>query len=200
MNTFAQQRSKLRVWLAIIFTALATPSVALLVRSFNQLQYESFYLQRSLAESFATDAQTRFSQWMESEEQRPTTDYAFLVISGETYVQRSPLAALTPTTNAPGVVGFFQVDEAGSFATPLLPNTTNDVEELKLTTQEHRDRLAKQNQIRDQWIPPLVSKVASKTVPMPIQLQLQRTRCGAHNGRHWSRQEKIKMSRYCGGI
>jgi len=86
---------------------------------------------------------------MESEEQRPTTDYAFLVISGKTYVQRSPLAALTPTTNAPGVVGFFQVDEAGSFATPLLPNTTNDVQELKLTTQEHRDRFAKQNQIRE---------------------------------------------------
>lgn len=167
MKTFTQQRTRLRTWLALIFVALAIPSATLLVRSFNQLQYEAIYVQRSLAEAFADQAQRQFIEWIASEEQRPTTDYSFLVISGESYVQRSPLASLTPATVVPGVVGFFQVDANGNFATPLLPASNYNPADLELSASELDTRLRTQASIRTL----LESSTANQSPAQTIRLE-----------------------------
>ena len=60
MTTFEKQRSKLRAWLVVIVAALAIPSAILLWRSFTQLQYESFYSQRTIAHGRRQSASQAF--------------------------------------------------------------------------------------------------------------------------------------------
>lgn len=59
-----------------------------------------------------------------AESARPAMDYAFLNLAGNpqaNFVQGSPLAAFLLPAGVPGLVGYFEVDAHGRFATPLLP-------------------------------------------------------------------------------
>jgi signal transduction histidine kinase len=79
-------------------------------------------------------------------------DYSFLVVTGDpesNFVQRSQLSAYPVTTGPSGIVGFFQVDSAGTFSTPLLPPEGTAIRDLGVGSDElvARQALARQIQV-----------------------------------------------------
>jgi len=148
MNRFERQRRRLTWLLGGIFGVLFAASALIVVQAADRLRYEAFHGQRVLAEEFSSRANERLRRWIAAESARPPTDYDFLVVSGERYVQRSPLSSLPPDSPLPGIVGYFQVDAAGRFSTPLLPPQVVDPATLDLTGAEFEARRSVQQQIR----------------------------------------------------
>ena len=78
------------------------------------------------------------------EQERPFEDYGFYKVTGSSSLHPgslilSPLARLPDTSKIPGIIGFFQVDEAGLYSCPLLPYADNQSfvkEALKLHIEE----------------------------------------------------------------
>ena len=121
-----QQRDKrkLRLWLMVFFLALTVPAGVLIHRAYSQLKFESFHRHRAMAEEFAQRIDRKFFDLIDAEEARSFGDYAFLVVAGDpaaSFVQRSQLSAYPVESGVPGLIGYFQVDSAGVFSTPLLP-------------------------------------------------------------------------------
>jgi signal transduction histidine kinase len=131
-----------------IFSTLAITAAFLVSYSFGQLRFEGYFTQRQLAEDFAASVVRELTQLMNVEDARPATDYEFLVVSGEAYVQRSPLSTLTPNSSVPGLVGHFQVDTAGRFSTPLLPTQVEETGYIGLTENELDKRTQAQEKLR----------------------------------------------------
>ncbi len=116
--------SQLRRWLLLFFLALLIPSVVLIQQSYSQLKWEVFHQYRMQAEELSMRINDRLMRLVNSEEQRTFADYAFLVVAGDpaaSFLQRSDLSAFPVNHSVPGVIGYFQVDDAGRFSTPLLP-------------------------------------------------------------------------------
>ncbi len=145
-----------------IFLALLLPSIAVLWQGFNSLRYESFHRAHALAEAVATQMNDAVRQALLTEEQRPATDYDFFVLSGDRYVQRSPLASLDPGLPLPGLVGFFQIDDTGTLSAPFVPPTDASAAALTnvgLSEEELVERKERESTIRS-LLEPLAREVA----------------------------------------
>ncbi len=148
MSRYAAQRRRFTLLLAGIFAVLFAASALIVTQAFDRLRYEAFYAQRVLAEEFARRVRDDVRTLLAAESDRPPTDYDFLVVSGERYVRRSPLSSLPPETALPGLVGYFQVDAAGTFSTPLLPKGIGDPAAFDLTDAEYETRRGLQQQLQ----------------------------------------------------
>lgn len=148
MNTFETERKRLKWTLAAIFALIALAAGMLVSYAFGQLRYEAYFTQQQLAQDFTGGVVRELTRIMDLENARPATDYEFLVVSGETYVQRSPLSTLEPNTTVPGLIGYFQVDTEGRFSTPLLPPDVEQTRELGLTDSELEKRTEAEEQLR----------------------------------------------------
>ena len=115
---------QLRLLLVALFLALAVPTAALIWQAYGQLKWEAYYQYRGLAEELANRLDERLMEQVKAAEARASSDYAFLVVSGDpaaNFLQRSPLSGFPVAEDVPGLIGYFQVDSNGGFSTPLLP-------------------------------------------------------------------------------
>ncbi|MEA3277541.1 MAG: hypothetical protein U9Q81_20105 [Pseudomonadota bacterium] len=113
-----------RFWLALFFLALAIPTAILIRQAYSQLKWEAFHQHRTMAEELTARIDGRFVRMIDAEEARSFADYGFLVVAGDpsaSFLQRSSLSTYPVGSAIPGLVGYFQVDAAGAFSTPLLP-------------------------------------------------------------------------------
>ncbi len=138
-------RKHLRRWLAMFFLAVVIPTGILVYQAYSQLKWEAFHQHRGLAEELAARIDRHYRQLLNEEETRNFSDYAFLVIAGDpaaSFVQRSPLSDYPVSSAIPGLIGYFQVDAAGAFSTPLLPSAGVDPGTYGISTEEREQRLA----------------------------------------------------------
>lgn len=136
--------SQLRSWLLLFFLALLIPSGVLIQHSHSQLKWEAFHQYRLQAEALSARINDRLASLVESEEQRRFADYAFLEVSGDGaagFVQRSALSAFPVVGGVPGLVGYFQVDDAGRFSSPLLPEQADQAARYGIGATELEQRL-----------------------------------------------------------
>jgi len=143
---------RLRLWLGLLFVALAVPTAVLVQHAYGQLKWEAFHSYRVLAEEFTARVDDRLSALIASEEARAVTDYGFLVVAGDPsarYVERSPLSAFPTDSVLPGVIGHFQVDADGRFSSPLLPDTGQNPTRYGVSVAELASRQARVAQIRE---------------------------------------------------
>ncbi len=146
------ERNTLRLWLVLFFLALAVPTAILIKQAYSQLKWEAFHQHRLLAEELAGRIDKRLVEMIKAEEARAFTDYVFLVVTGDpsaNFLQRSPLSAYPVTAGIPGLIGYFQVDTAGLFSTPLLPQAGATPEAYGISTTELEQRQALAVKIRD---------------------------------------------------
>ncbi len=143
---------RLRLALALFFLALALPTTILVYQAYSRLKWEAFHQYRVMAEELSGRIRAHAAELVAEEEARRFADYAFLVVAGDPatrYVQRSPLAALPATSELPGIVGYFQVDAAGTFTTPLLPAAGTDAASFGVGADELQQRRQLAERIRD---------------------------------------------------
>ena len=143
---------KLRLALAVFFSALAVPAVALIYQTYLRLQWETFHQHQSLAEGFAARVDQSVREVIRAEDARSFTEYNFFnVVSPGTasLLQRSPLAAYPPPTSVPGLIGHFQVDTHGAFSTPLLPPPEVDGAAAGIESAERERRQTLANHMQD---------------------------------------------------
>ena len=143
-------KQRLRRWLLLFFVALAVPAGILVYQAWSQLKWAAFHQYQQQAESLSRRIDNRFRELIATEEARSYTDYAFLVIAGDpaaNFVQRSELSSFPVSSDIPGLVGYFQVDAAGRFTTPLLPAGGVEVGAYGITTKELSQRRLLQQQI-----------------------------------------------------
>lgn len=135
----------LRRWLLLFFLALLIPSGVLIQQSYSQLKWEAFHLYRVQAEELSARINDRLQRLIGMEEQRGFTDYGFLVVTGEAragFLQPSVLSRYPVAAPLPGVIGYFQVDDAGRFSTPLLPTPADQARRYGISAQELDQRQA----------------------------------------------------------
>ena len=143
-------KQRLRRWLLLFFVALALPTGVLIYQAYSQLKWAAFHQYQQQAESLSRRIDNRFSELITTEENRSYTDYAFLVIAGDpaaSFVQRSVLSAFPVNSDIPGLIGYFQVDAAGRFTTPLLPVEGVEVGAYGIPADELSQRRSLQLQI-----------------------------------------------------
>jgi len=131
--------AQLRRWLLLFFLALLIPSGVLIQQSYSQLKWEAFHLYRVQAEELSARINDRLQRLIGTEEQRGFTDYGFLVVAGEAragFLQPSALSRYPVAASLPGVIGYFQVDDAGRFSTPLLPTPADQARRYGISAQE----------------------------------------------------------------
>ncbi len=151
-RTFAGLTPKrLRLALALFFLALALPTGVLVYQAYSQLKWEAFHQHRLMAEELANRTRAQATELIAQEEARRFADYAFLVVAGDpatNYVERSPLSSYPPASELPGLLGYFQVDAAGAFSTPLLPAPGTEAATFGVSADElaQRRRLAQRIQ------------------------------------------------------
>jgi signal transduction histidine kinase len=134
---------KLRLVLALFFIALALPTAVLVYQARSQLKWEAFHQHHAMAEELANRMRSQATELIAQEEARSFADYAFLVVAGDptaNYVQRSPLSSYPLASELPGVLGYFQVDAAGAFSTPLLPTSGTKASAFGVSAAELEQR------------------------------------------------------------
>ena len=144
-------KGRLRILLALFFLALAVPTGALIWQAYSQLKWEAFHQHRGVAEELTRRIDSRLHDMVRTADARSFADYTFLVVSGDpsaNFVQRSPLSAYPVTEDLPGVLGYFQVDTAGVFTTPLLPPDGTEAANLGIGEDEYNGRLQLAQQIQ----------------------------------------------------
>ncbi|MCI0667573.1 MAG: HAMP domain-containing histidine kinase [Methylococcaceae bacterium] len=150
-STAEISKKRLGRWLFLFFMALAIPSGILIQQAYSQLKWQAFHQHRLIAEELAARIDSNLRRLIDQEESRSFTDYQFLVLEGEAYLnlpQRSPLSIFPVSTSFPGAIGYFQVDSLGSLSTPLLPRQPGNPSALGLPADEFQDRFALENRIR----------------------------------------------------
>lgn len=143
-------KRKLRRWLLLFFVALLVPTAVLIQQSYSRLKWEAFHQHQQMAQELSVRIDSRFAELIRKEDQRPFTDYAFLNVAGDVkagFLQRSPLSEFPVAAELPGLMGYFQVDNAGQLVTPLVPDA--DASQYGISELELGQRLVLQNQIRD---------------------------------------------------
>ncbi len=148
---------RLRRWCALLYLGLLVPSAVLVWQGANNLRYQSFHSAHALAEGLAQRIGDDLGRTLAAEQARAATDYEFFVLSGDQYLQRSPLADLAPAVDLPGLVGFFQVDAAGRISTPVEP-PARQAENAALSARELADRQAQASRLRSLVAPAAESK------------------------------------------
>jgi len=119
---------RLRLFTAICIIAILLPVVLLVVHSVRTLYKESLLDRKSESLAFQALINREISELIKQESNRPIEHYWFFNVLGNSLnnsknVSYSPLAETTPKTNIPGLFGYFQIDHAGNFETPILPST-----------------------------------------------------------------------------
>jgi two-component system, OmpR family, phosphate regulon sensor histidine kinase PhoR len=150
----ARQRSRgmtpgrLRLALGLLFVALAVPSAVLILQTQRQLKWEALHRQRELATELAERIDRQLQRLVAAEDARGSADYGFLTGPADAaLLQRSPLSQLPPPVDWPGLLGWFQIDPAGRFSTPLLPEPQAGA--LGLDADELRTRQAQHERLLD---------------------------------------------------
>lgn len=152
-TTFLQRRYSTRAikWAIVAFAvALGVPALVLVVYSYQQLKWEAFHQQRTLAAELVTRIDNQLQQWIAEEEQRSVADYRFLVVSGDVaanFFQPSALSSFPPSGSLPGTLGYFQVDADGTFSSPLLPSSQQEALNYGITAQQYAERRALNQQL-----------------------------------------------------
>ena len=144
-------QKKLRFWLMLFFVALVVPTVMLIQQSYSQLKWETFHQYQLMADELSQRINQQFQKLVDNEELRPFTDYSFLNVAGEAsanFFQRSPLSHYPVDSGIPGVIGYFQVDSAGSLMTPLMPELVESSNSYGIDDKELAARVTLQNKIR----------------------------------------------------
>ncbi len=105
------------------FLVLLIPLVILFQRSYRQLENESYYQYRTIAEGVVAQIHQRVLDFLRPEEDRVFEEYQFFKAMGPTpgVLQLSPLSMVPPNPMFPGMIGYFQIDPQGGFSSPLLP-------------------------------------------------------------------------------
>lgn len=144
-------KKKLQLWLLLFFLALAIPTAVLIRQAYSELKWEAVHQHRLLAEELATRIDSSFIDWINAEEVRPFSDYAFLNVAGDpsyNFLQRSRLSEYPVKSLVPGLLGYFQVNTQGVFSTPLLPHLQTDPTTYGIAEAELAERLALQSRIQ----------------------------------------------------
>ena len=137
--------------LLLVFASLAVPTIFLVWQTYSQLKWESFHQYRVLAEELSSRIDENLDSQIDIADARRFADYTFLVVAGDpaaNLVQRSPLSNLPVTEDVPGVIGYFQVDSAGNFSTPLLPAEAGEPENFGIPIEEFAQRQSLASEIR----------------------------------------------------
>lgn len=135
-------RRRLVLLLVLLFAALSIPTAFLVRHAFDQLKWESFYQYRVQAEALTDRIGAELNRRLAAAESRSFEAYSFLQADAPANVaQRSPLSAYPVLDDFPGVVGYFQVDSAGVFSTPLLPATEQEAQAAGIGAAEWQQRL-----------------------------------------------------------
>jgi len=113
-------------WLFIgFFLALMIPSAILSYNAHEQLRWQAFHQYQLDAQTLVQQIDSVLSEAIDKEEARSDTDYTFFVLAGTPeakFVQRSELSKFPVESDIAGVIGYFQIDEAGIFSSPILPS------------------------------------------------------------------------------
>jgi len=144
-------RRRLAAWLSVFFLALAVPTAVLIHQAYGQLKYESFHQYRQLAEDLSRQIDRQLQDIIATESAHSFTDYAFLNVSGDPkakFLQRSPLSAYPVRSALPGIIGYFQIDAAGKFSSPLLPNNA----QLAISYGISRAELTQRRQLQERLL------------------------------------------------
>ncbi|MEQ8661956.1 MAG: HAMP domain-containing sensor histidine kinase [Gammaproteobacteria bacterium] len=116
---------RLRWALLVFFLALALPAALLAWHAWGQVRWQVLHQYRTLAEELAARVDGALSAAIAQEDARGFADYAFLVVDSAAGggLALSPLARAGAGAGArlPGLVGYFQVDSAGRYSSPLVP-------------------------------------------------------------------------------
>ncbi|MEO8669785.1 MAG: HAMP domain-containing sensor histidine kinase [Tahibacter sp.] len=149
--------NRLRAYLALLFVALFVPSIVLIQQTRHQLKWEAFHQYRTLADELGLRIDAELQRMIAAEEARGYSDYQFVVLAGDpatsNFVQRSSLSNLPVPSELVGVLGYFQVDSAGTFSSPLLPADLSDPSRWGLDTGQIKQRVT----LRDSLFDVLVS-------------------------------------------
>jgi len=135
---------RLRNFLLAFFLALAIPTTVLVWQAYSQLKWEAFHQFRGVAEELMNRVDARLNDMIRTADARSFADYTFLLVSGDPsagFLQRSPLSVYPVADPLPGVLGYFQVDSVGVYATPLLPPEGTPAASLGISDSEYGDRL-----------------------------------------------------------
>ena len=141
----------LRVLFAAFFLALAVPAALLVAQAYSQLKWEALRNTQLAAEELAARVDAQLKTEIAAEDARSFGDYSFLVVAGDAaanFVQRSPLSAFPPAASVPGVLGYFQVDAAGRFTSPLLPGPGVSPASYGIAADEQAARAARVEELR----------------------------------------------------
>lgn len=144
-------KKRLRQWLLIFFLSLALPTAVLIQQSHSRLKWETFHRHQLTAEELAHRINNHLVRLINTEEQRPFTDYSFLNVAGAptaNFLQRSPLSRYPVQAEIPGLIGYFQVDAAGRLLTPFLPEAIDKAGSYGIAERELSERVDLQNRIR----------------------------------------------------
>ena len=141
---------RLRLYFVTFFVLLAVPCAILLMRTYSNLEQESFFFYRKTAQGVMASLGQSLRRNIESEESRPYTQYRYFHVADQPVPQQeglnlSPLAAFPVQSEIPGILGYFQIDPDGSFHTPLLPDGEPPVKALVAEPRarsEVRDQMA----------------------------------------------------------
>jgi signal transduction histidine kinase len=142
----------LKIVLAVFFLALAVPAGILITQAYDQLKWQAFRSTQVAAEELAARIDADLRVTMGVEDGRSFGAYSFLVAEGDAaanFVQRSPLSVFPINSALPGVLGWFQVDAAGSLTTPLLPAPGVPAADYGITPAEEVQRAERVAQLRE---------------------------------------------------
>ena len=142
-------RGRLTLLLVLFFLALAIPTSILVYQAYGQLKWEAFYQHQRLARELSRRIDSDFRDLIEREEKRPISDYEFLNVTGSddsAFLQRSPLSEFPQQVEAPGLLGYFQVDASGQLRTPIVP--ADNAANYGISSSELRQREQQEGRIR----------------------------------------------------
>lgn len=144
-------KGKLRGWLLLFFLSLALPTAGLIQQSYSRLKWEAFHQHQVMADELTNRMNNHLIRLINTEEQRPFTDYSFLNLAGvpaANFLQRSPLSRFPVHSEIPGLIGYFQVDAAGQLLTPFIPEDIEKAGNYGIAEQELSARTGLQNRIQ----------------------------------------------------
>lgn len=117
--------SKTRLLFFAFFLALVIPASILSFKAHEQLRWQTLHQFQLDAQTLAKQIDDLLTKALDKEEARADTDYTFFVLAGSPearFVQRSDLSKFPVESELEGVLGYFQIDEKGSFSSPILPS------------------------------------------------------------------------------
>ena len=108
----------------LLLALLLIPLSFLSIYMNRYFTFEAFQETKRQAQAITYFTNDRLRELIRSEDLRPFTEYSLNNVKeiGLSYfVSVSPLANIEPSTNFPGVIGYFQIESSGSFTSPIWP-------------------------------------------------------------------------------